>query len=561
MKLNNLTITPKLGILLGVTLFGLCIAGALAGYLMQREMFNARLDQVHSIVDVARNMAIGLQKQVDAGQLTKEAALAEFGRRANTMTYDNGAGYLFGTTYDGITVLAPDPKQIGTNRMDLVVNGRMISRELLDGVKAKGEMVLTYEYVRPGEEKPARKVSYATAIPGWNMFVGSGAYLDDLDAKLKPVIWALGLAILDHRRDLRRHRLADRPQHQPAAQPTRRPHARAGRWRAGRGNSRDRARRRGRCDGRDRSDLQGQCPAHPRARKGRGGNPTPRRGRAACGHGEHRRRFRTQRQGHRQFGGDRGGGNADHRAIHDRDCERCQRARRNRRRCVRQRIEQCGNRRGSRRRTVELGRRDIAAGDAIEQDRRQAVGDAERTNATVQILSTGAEKIGEVVKLIHSIAAQTNLLALNATIEAARAGESGRGFAVVASEVKALANQTAKATEEIATQVSAMQSSTSEAVLSIGGITETIAQMSEITTSIAASVQQQGEATREIARNIQSAAAGSSEISAHIGGVTTAAAATGIAASDVLSNARELDNQSGMLRHAVDEFLTKVRAA
>ena len=128
MKLNNLTITPKLGILLGVTLFGLCIAGALAGYLMQLEMFNARLDQVRSIVDVARNMAIGLQKQVEAGQLTKEAALAEFGRRANTMTYDNGAGYLFGTTYDGITVLSPDPKQIGTNRMDLVVNGRMLSR-------------------------------------------------------------------------------------------------------------------------------------------------------------------------------------------------------------------------------------------------------------------------------------------------------------------------------------------------------------------------------------------------------------------------------------------------
>ena len=114
----------------------------------------------------------------------------------------------------------------------------------------------------------------------------------------------------------------------------------------------------------------------------------------------------------------------------------------------------------------------------------KAVGDAERTNATVQALSTGAEKIGEVVKLIHSIAAQTNLLALNATIEAARAGESGRGFAVVASEVKALANQTAKATEEISAQVAAMQASTSDAVASIGGITQTIAQMSEITTSI-----------------------------------------------------------------------------
>jgi methyl-accepting chemotaxis protein len=191
----------------------------------------------------------------------------------------------------------------------------------------------------------------------------------------------------------------------------------------------------------------------------------------------------------------------------------------------------------------------------------KAVGDAESTNVTVRALSTGAEKIGEVVKLIHSIAAQTNLLALNATIEAARAGESGRGFAVVASEVKALANQTAKATEEISAQVAAMQASTSDAVASIGGITQTIAQMSEITVSISTAIEQQGDATREIARNIQSVAAGSSEISTHIGGVTTAAAATGTAASDVLSNARELDNQSGMLRLAVDEFLSKVRAA
>jgi methyl-accepting chemotaxis protein len=191
----------------------------------------------------------------------------------------------------------------------------------------------------------------------------------------------------------------------------------------------------------------------------------------------------------------------------------------------------------------------------------KAVQDAQRTNGIVQALSTGAEKIGEVVKLIHSIAAQTNLLALNATIEAARAGESGRGFAVVASEVKALANQTAKATEEISAQVAAMQSSTSDAVASIGGIGETIGKMSEITTSIATAIDQQGDATREIARNIQQVAAGSGEINANIGSVTSAAAATGTAASDVLANAKELDNQSGMLRNAVDQFLAKVRAA
>jgi methyl-accepting chemotaxis protein len=173
-KLTNLTITPKLGILVGVTLLGLCAAGALAGYLMQREMLNARIDQVRSIVEMARNMAGGLQKQVEAGQLTREAAMAEFGRHANTLTYDNGSGYLFGNTMDGITVLSPDPKFIGVNRMDALTNGRAVSRELRDGVAAKGEHTLTYEFIKPNGQVPVRKLTYAAAIPGWNMFIASG---------------------------------------------------------------------------------------------------------------------------------------------------------------------------------------------------------------------------------------------------------------------------------------------------------------------------------------------------------------------------------------------------
>jgi methyl-accepting chemotaxis protein len=560
-KLNNLTIVPKLGILVGVTLFGLCVAGVLAGYLMQREMLSARIDQVHAIVDMGRNMAIGLQKQVDSGQLTKEAALAEFGRRASTLTYDNGGGYLFATNYDGITVLSPDPKQIGTNRLDIVINGRMISRELLDGVKAKGEILLTYEYVRPGEEKPIRKIGYAIAIPGWNMYLGSGAYLDDLDAKLKPVIWALGLAILVIA--LVSGGIA---------------------WMIGRSISRPLgqlgARMRGLADG----ALDGDIPGIERGDEVGAMAATVQifKDNAVRIRGLEKIEAETQQRA-----------GAERRAAMENIANDFERSVKGivssvataakgmqitaqsmtatasdasaRAATVGAASDTASNNVG----TVAAAAEELSS--SVTEISRQvtrsseiaskAVGDAERTNATVQVLSTGAEKIGEVVKLIHSIAAQTNLLALNATIEAARAGESGRGFAVVASEVKALANQTAKATEEISAQVAAMQSSTSDAVLSISGITETIAQMSEITVSIATSVDQQGEATREIARNIQSVAAGSSEISAHIGGVTTAAAATGLAASDVLANARELDNQSGMLRNAVDEFLAKVRAA
>src|SRR6195952_1643390 len=189
-------ITPKLGILVGVTLLGLCAAGALAGYLMQREMLNARIDQTKAIVEMGLNLAAGLKKQVEAGEMTKEAALKEFSKRANSLTYDKGAGYLFGTAYNGITVLAPDPKQVGTNRMDVVTNGRKLSVELMDGVKANGSILLFYEYVKPGQEKPIRKMGYAVAVPGFDMYLGTGAYLDDLDAKMAPIAWLLGLAIL-----------------------------------------------------------------------------------------------------------------------------------------------------------------------------------------------------------------------------------------------------------------------------------------------------------------------------------------------------------------------------
>lgn len=191
----------------------------------------------------------------------------------------------------------------------------------------------------------------------------------------------------------------------------------------------------------------------------------------------------------------------------------------------------------------------------------QAVNDAHRTDEKVQGLAEAAQKIGDVVTLINDIAAQTNLLALNATIEAARAGEAGKGFAVVASEVKSLANQTAKATEEIAEQIKAMQGATVDSVDAIKSIEKTISEMNDIATSIAAAVEEQDAATSEIARNVQEAARGTQEVSANIVSVADSARETGAASAEISSSSDILARQADTLRQEVDSFLTRVRAA
>jgi methyl-accepting chemotaxis protein len=191
----------------------------------------------------------------------------------------------------------------------------------------------------------------------------------------------------------------------------------------------------------------------------------------------------------------------------------------------------------------------------------QAVEQVGRSEVTVTALANAADRIGEVVGLINTIAARTNLLALNATIEAARAGEAGKGFAVVASEVKNLATQTARATEGITEQVAAIQGSTQEAVDTIKGIGQIINKMSEIATTVAAAVEEQGAATAEIARNIQQAAAGTQNVSSNIGGVSNVANQTGETASDVLESSSSLAAESEVLSSQVARFLDRIKAA
>jgi methyl-accepting chemotaxis protein len=190
-----------------------------------------------------------------------------------------------------------------------------------------------------------------------------------------------------------------------------------------------------------------------------------------------------------------------------------------------------------------------------------AVEYARSTDTRITALSQAAGRIGEVVQLITGIAEQTNLLALNATIEAARAGDAGRGFAVVAQEVKALAAQTAKATDEIGKQILGMQSATQESVDAIKQIGAVILQISDVSEVIAAAVEEQGAATREIARNVQMASDGAGRVGSAIADVHQGAADTGSASGQVLSSAQSLSNQASQLKLEVESFLASIRVA
>ncbi|MDA9412787.1 MULTISPECIES: methyl-accepting chemotaxis protein [unclassified Bradyrhizobium] len=562
MKLiNNLPIAAKLGGLIVLALLGLGVAGLQAARLMSDQLLADRTEQARTIVDIAKNVALELQKQVDAGRMTKEQAIQEFAKRTASMTYDKGEGYLFVYTMDGVLLAHPDLKLIGTDRLDAVTGGRKLIRELRDGVASKGEVTLSYEHTKTGETRLSRKLTYAAGIPAWSVFVGTGAYLDDLEAKLWPIIRSLGFSMLviacvtglaawltargitvplGLLRDSMR-KLASGDLQVTVSNGGRRDEI--GSMAETVQVFKDNAIRIRGLEQKE-AEAQQQAIADRRAAM------------AALADGFERSvdgvvravglsagEMQTAAESMTATAGDASQraatvGQASEKALGNVQA-------------VAAAAEELSAS------VAEISRQMLQSSEIA----RRAVSEAEQTNSTVQQLSGGAEKIGAVVQLIQNIAEQTNLLALNATIEAARAGDAGRGFAVVASEVKALATQTAKATEEISTQVSSMQATTGEAVVAINGIAGTIGKMSEIAIAISSAVEEQGAATQEIARNIQSAAQGSSEITSHIGGVSKAATATGSAASEVLRGARELDQQAGTLRMAVDGFLRQVRAS
>jgi len=561
--LNNCRISIKFVILICVVVMGLGVAGFSASRLARGALLEDRVQALKSVVEMAVTTADSLDKQVQAGRMTREQGLEALRERLTTMKYDNGDGYIYAYTMEAIVVHLPDPKLTGTSRLDFkIANGRFLLREMIDGVlKNGGTYTTTYGYPKPGQTAETEKLSYTVQYKPWNLLFGTGVYLDDMEAELSGVAWSLfalfvglGLVVallaaviaLNIARPLmhlqgQMRRLADGDLEIAAGDTVRRDELgemartmdvfknsaiEVGRLRKDQQIAETRVAEQRKIDmNRLASDFESavgeivetvSSASTQLEASARGLTTTATRSEklatvVAAASGEASTNVES----------------------------------------VAAATEELTSSVNEISRQVQESAR--IASEAVDQ--------ARKTNDRVDELSKAAGRIGAVVELINNIAGQTNLLALNATIEAARAGEAGRGFAVVASEVKALAEQTAKATGEIGQQITGIQAATQDSVAAIKEIGDTIGRMSEIAATIAAAVEEQGAATQEISRNVQQAALGTTQVSANITDVQRGASETGSASSQVLSAAQSLSRDGERLKVEVGNFLSLVRAA
>jgi len=562
--LNNLKTKAKLSILLGLSTLSLLAMALIAASFIHQQMLTERVGKFRVVLQMVESVALSLETETKAGRISHEEAINRLRAQLHTMWYDDHRGYVVAIDLDRLMMIAnplfPDSEgKTLAQQTDPKMQAAL--KAVVDSVKDTSESIQSVNIPKPGTTEALPKMNLNRKFAPWNMNFSTGAWVDDIEAEYRSILIKFGLLAL-----------AISAVSAVVAYFINRNIA------GSLGTLRDKMRSVANGDlvvdivEVNRRDEIGQMAKTVQIFKD---NAIALK-RAEAEQVEHRAQAEREKkqamaslaetfEGQIRGIVERVSGAAAQMQSTARSMSAIADNTRTRSLAVAAGADEAT----MNVQTVAAASEELSA--SIAEIGRQvaqaatisnkAADEGQRTTTTVMGLEATAQKIGDVVSLINQIASQTNLLALNATIEAARAGEAGKGFAVVASEVKALANQTAKATEDIRAQVTAIQSETQATTLAIGAISKTILEVNEISSAIAAAVDQQSSATREITRNVQQAANGTQDVSRNVQEISAAADESGNTAGEVLAAADELADQAGALRREVDSFLATVRAA